>query len=179
MYTTVQEVENYLELDISKDFEPQIETWIGMATDYIDRETGTTFESEEGAERYYNGNGKRILFIDDFQEITEVKIDPYEKGNWGAAQVRYGGKRPIYKIKKVNGVFPSGMDNILVKGEYGYSKEVPDDIRMATMILASGLINDDGKKMSESVKGFSIKYTDDKGLSDYETARNIIKSYSK
>lgn len=172
MYTTIEQIEDYLNIDIASSFEDSVEEWIKQATDYIDNKTQTNFEASSGS-RFYDGEGSSLLYIDDFTEIEKVKVDGEE------VDVIVGKSTPIYKIKREDKVFPKGFDNVEVIGKVGYSEEPPKDIEMACTIIASGLIEKDGAKASESLEELSITYKDEKGLSDFRNALDIINSYRK
>ena len=179
MYTSVEKIEDFLNVNIATSYEDAVEAKIAEATAFIDTYTGTTFNSEPDTEKFYNGNGKRKLFIDDFISLDSVEIDRNERGNWQQIQARYGGRTPIYRIKNMNGIFPIGMDNVRVTGEYGFSEEPPADIVSAATVLSAGLLDTKGEVVSESLENLSVTYKEDKGLADFNKAIQTLKSYKK
>ena len=85
MYCTIEDVKNYLLINIEEWFEPQVEKWIGQVSRMIDRQTNRDFQAtdpdESGTEpetRKYDGTGKRTLFVDEFVKVASVKVDGQE-----------------------------------------------------------------------------------------------------
>jgi len=74
MYCDIQDVKNYALFDWENSWDSQIESWIEQMTAYVNNYTGRNFEAESGT-RYFDGNGKRELLVDDFIELETLKID--------------------------------------------------------------------------------------------------------
>jgi hypothetical protein len=182
-YCTVEDVENYLLTEVDPAFEPQVELWIRGVSDVMDRMSNrklvadTTGSGEdEFEEKYFDGNGKSSLRIDDAVEVDSVEV--------GESEVEfetYPKKAPHRAIISQTG-FARGIQNVKVMAKWGLFEEVPDDLRLACSILVAGIINVSLKKQgikSEQIGNYKVTYADDQGLADYERAKGIIHSYRK
>ena len=71
-YTTEAQIEDYLERDLNSHEVGMIVTAIPAVDHLVDTICGRTFENTTAATRYYDGNGKRELFINDFSSVTSI-----------------------------------------------------------------------------------------------------------
>ncbi len=195
-YCSVEEIENYTLTEIESGFETQIESWIETAEAIIDRRTGRNFILEDDAEdevRYFDGNGKEEMYIDECLEITSVEILDTDGTILYTLELDthcYGypyNSQPMRKLIVAPGnplisVFNSGIRNIKITGQFGYSSTVPKQINFATMVLASGIMNfsnhADGEIKSEKIGDYSVSYKDDQ-WKDFELAKEIIEEFTK
>lgn len=198
-YTSKTRVENYLLIDIDAGFDSQITDWIDEVEAYIDQVTGRNFVAdpeESGGDagasvRRFDGDGTEKLLIDDCVAVTEVKLsddsDPLEVEEfvlYPANAQALSRPVPYTMIRMIAGVFPSyPPQGISVKARWGYSEEVPADIRTVATVLLAGIINyswnADGEVQSETIGRYSVTYKTDKQWKDFERVQGILESYQK
>lgn len=135
---------------------------------FIDRVTGTTFEKEEGAEKYYDTvavQGKAVnkikeLAIDPLLEVETVEIvdadDNVVETLDSDQYVLYPlNSTPKTSIRKRSGYWGNSPRRIKITGDFGSSEEVPADIQLAaTMLIAIWFDNPEDLE-SESIEGYS------------------------
>ena len=176
-YTSRTKIENLLMIDISASFESQINLWISAVERYINNYTGRKdgFDASDVATvKYFDGNGKREIEIDDCVEVTAVEIIEADGGDveWtlvAGMEADYitepYNNLPIYKLllrpSSQIGAFYSGHKRIKVTAKWGQSSSVPADIEMvATMIV--GTIIQKGQQggiiQSESLGDYSVTF---------------------
>lgn len=189
-YTNLTTIENYLLTIIDSSFVGQIEEWIADVEKYIDMKTGRNFIADTVATaKKYDGDNSRSILIDDCVEITEVKI-----GTDPALSVAVSGEEdyflypandvPKTKIKLTGGIFPSWpMQCVSVKAKWGFSVDVPADIRQAATVLVAGIINyslnADGEVKSMSIGRYTVTYKDEKQWQDFDRLEEVFKHYLK
>jgi len=184
-YTSVQKIENYLLITIEDYFKPQVEKWIEEIEDYIDKTTLRNFASGDVKyDRFFDGNCKDELFIDDFIETEskalELKIDDVVITDTDI--LRYpANKTPKVALKLKKGIFKKGNQNITAKALWGYSKTPPKDIEMAATTLVAGIINfsmtAEGEIASMTIGRYSVTYKNERQWADYDRIAVILKSY--
>jgi len=179
-YTSVENIENYLLIEIDEGFEPQVKRWIESTEEYIDKETGRNFVADkEFSVRKYDGTGDSELLIDDCVEIKNVKIDGEEKEvlSYPANDL------PKTKIALDGDKFTKGKQNIEVTAKWGYSEKVPADIEAAATILVAGIINrslsHEGEVQSVNMGRYSVTYKTERQWNDYDNVQNTLKKYQK
>ena len=170
MYTTFEKVNNYLEEDLTTK-QTEVEEWIEEITQYINTITGTNFNASQGS-KYYDGNNRQILHIDDFVSVDTVELDGE------VIDVEIPSKSPITRIRYED-YFLEGFENVKVTGLIGYSQDTPKDIERAATIMVAGVINKDGDVTRERIGDYQVQYKDKKALADYENALKIVKMYKK
>ena len=178
MYTNQTNIEKYLDVDLS-DKSSQISEWIEEVDKYIDTITRTKFEAdEESQDYYYDGNGKDILFIDDFISVDSVELGDEKGENMEVIEAIVAPKRvPIYKL--IYNYFTRGTQNVKVIGKRGYSESAPDDIKRAATILTAGMVQNNAVKNQEKIGDYSVSYLRENGLADASEAMKILKAYQK
>jgi len=174
-YTTKQQIENYLQIDISSDLDTQVASWIDMVEKYIDTYTDRSFDATVSIKKYEGGGQE--LFVDDLLSVTSIWMVENDATSDASSvelsttdyYLRQGdnaNRTPYNKIEiSENGqynYFRDGQLNILVEGSWGYSSTVPADIKMVATKLVSSIIRA-GK--SDNVKTFtegdySVTYMD-------------------
>lgn len=197
-YTTKQEIQNYLMQTIDSSFNSQIDNWICAAEKYIEQFTSRVFIADLSASaRLFDGlNGEAIL-IDDCVAITKVEVGNDRYGESFAEIPASGAGRyiklpnnnesqgvPIRKILLTAGVWSEGIQNHRITAKWGYSVAVPDDIKWAATILASGICipgitGNIGGIKSEKIGEYSVSYNTESQQVDYDKAVEILKSYQK
>jgi hypothetical protein len=188
MYTDKTAVENYLLTDIDSSFDSQVEEWISQISKYIDQYTNRTFavsdESGDPEARLFEGRGGQKLLIDDCVSIDTVEIgdrygDSFEETEDYVALPLNDTPKTAIALK--NRAWPVGIHRITAL--WGYAVEVPADIKFAATVLVAGIINTHVKtgtaKKSESIGNYSVTYTDDKGIADYDRTLTILDTYKR
>lgn len=194
-YCGITDIENYTLTEIAESFETNVEEWISMVEQYIEKETGRVFIADsEASERYFDGNGEIEFYIDEFIAITgaviydtlgNVKYTLTEDTHYLTFPYNKETKRGlIAKSYNVLGFadFTLGVKNVKITAKWGSFEAVPDAIKFATMVLVSGIVNfsnnADGEIKSEKIGDYSVTYKDEQ-LKDFELAKEIIGQYTK
>jgi hypothetical protein len=187
-YTSVDKIGSYLLVDIDVTYQDAVDEIITGVSKLFDAMANRKLVAEEGdAVRYFDGNGKTALLIDDFVSITTLEIgDTY--GDNLAATTSYvlypkNADEPRNMIMLKDGSFTPGVQNVKVTGKWGAFAETPADIELAATIVAAGILNNQLKgnqaKKSEAIGSYSVSYGDDKGFADYDRAIKTIDSYKR
>ena len=182
-YTTIDEVENYLLINIETSFQPQVVKWIEQVEKHIDQRTGRNFVADdEDTERKYDGDGTDKLLIDDFVSISKVEIDETEIDS--EDYYFYPANSECKnRIELDASLFSKGRQNVKITGKWGYSVAVPDDIMFAATVLVSGIINfsnqAEGEVRTMSIGSYSVTYKDKQEWQDFERVADILKGYKK
>lgn len=193
-YTDIPAIEDYLLIDIAEYFEPRVSEWIANVEKFIDQVTGrhSFIADTEAVARYYDGNAKRELITDDFVEITEVKLgtdddaDTFDDEDERTEYLLYPNnagieKRPYNSIKLISQIFPSGDQNIKITARWGYSEEVPSDIKLVATKLVSEIIEEsmsaEGEVQSMSVGRYSVTYQTQERWLQLPFVKDMIQTY--
>lgn len=173
-YTTREEIENYLLITIDPGFYTQIRDWAIQVEAYIDLKTGRNFKADAtAAARLFDGDGSQSILIDDCVSIDEVKVD----GEVVSSDDYYlypSNETPKTKIVLASGRFAAGRQNVKITAKWGYSVEVPDDIRAVATAFVAGIINFSdrsnsvGEVQSMTIGRYSVTYKTDQQKEDLE-----------
>jgi hypothetical protein len=195
-YCSVENIEDYTLTEVDTNFEDTVEEWIGQMEDYIEKQTERVFIADsEASERWYNGSGTDELLLDEFIDITSLVVydslgnEEYiltKDTNYLTYPYNELPKRGVI-VKYYNTLgfteFPEGTKNIKATAKWGYSEEVPELIKFATMVLVSGIVNfsnqSEGEVASEKIGEYSITYRNEKQWEDYQRAKDIIDQFTK
>lgn len=189
-YTTRQEIENYLLMNIDPTFHPQVDRWIEDMEAYIDRRTGRDFAPPGAAsKRTYDGSGEDRQVIDDCSEVTKVEIgmsDPTEivRGDYLTYPENAAAKsQPITRLEFLYGRFPRMKQSVHVTAKWGSPGGVPHDIRFAATVLVSGIVNrsyrSENDVASMSIGRYSVSYRTEAQIKDFEKVEEILKAHKK
>lgn len=197
-YTTRQQIENYLLINIDASFWTQVDDWIKQVEEYIDGKTGRNFVATGPEERIFDGNGSTKLLIDDCVEIVKLEIGSTDKTEIAAGSyVTYPQNArklsrpvPITRIQLIGTVFPCYPQIATVLGKWGYSIHPPKDIQEVATYLVAGIITDtyvpEGVVQSESIGRYSITYKTEGELSkltrlkeDIDRTKEVLQRYRK
>lgn len=194
-YTTKTEIENYILTTIDASFNDQIDNWIESIEKYIDNQTGRNFlaEAESNAsDKYFDGDNTNKLLIDDCVAVEEIEVGDGNLLTADTSPLKADGdyvllpynRTPITRIELRDSYFPAyPRQGIRVKARWGYSEEVPADIRQATTVLVAGIINygnnADGEVKSMNIGAYNVTYKDEKQWQDFERVGEILSSYKK
>lgn len=175
MYTNKGAIQNYLMIDIDSSFDTQVTTWITAVQNYINNYTGKKDGFESAAEtRYFDGNDKREIDVDDFTSLTSVQIieangDDVEytlsEGQDNDYIIYPYNDTPQYRLiltaNSQVGAWYGGKKRIKITGVWGHSTSVPKDIELAATMLVSGIIKKGltgGEIQSESLGDYSVTF---------------------
>lgn len=182
-YTDKTTIENYLLSEVDSTMDDQIDSWIEAMENYIDKETGRNFVADSAAsERLYDGDGDREMFIDDCVEIEKLEIGGSEVDE-DDYFVYPANETPKTQIAMEYRRFTRGRQNVTVTAKWGYSEEVPSDIKFACTVLVAGIINnaaDTGGEVKGITMGeYRVEYRDEKQTDDFENVKNILAKYQR
>lgn len=172
-YTTESRVENYLDKTIEDN---SLDDMILSVQEYIEKYTGRNFKADTSAStRLYNGSGNQFLSIDDCIEITKV-----ERGNnqYGDSYTEIDSSDyltlPINNSQRgvpINEVhlkylnWYRGLKNNRITAKWGYSENVPEDIKQAATILVANIFEGSssaGNVTSERIGDYTVKFDSEK-----------------
>ncbi len=177
-YATVENIEDYLLIEIDGSFAEKVEAWIEGVSRMMDTMANRKLVADElgsgddPEERYYDGNGCGYLSIEDCVDVQNVEVDDV------AIDYELYPKLPPHR--KLIGSFPSGIQNVHVEGNFGYFSVLPADIQLACTVITAGIVNESRGvkgKTSERIGNYQVSYDQDKGIADFERAKAIIESY--
>lgn len=201
-YTDEAAVENYLLQDISASFSSQIDAWIEGIENIIDQVTGRNFIADsEASARVFDGDGEQDLIVDDCVAVTKVEVGNDDYGGTFTEVSSSGSDRyflepanaqslnqpvPYTKIVLRSRYWAEGKQNNRVTAKWGYSAEVPADIKFAATVFLAGVLNQQrqgGDEIkSERIGNYTVTYNSDRGgnsFADFEKAKMILDSYKK
>jgi hypothetical protein len=183
MITTIDNIKNYLLIDIEESFESQIEEWIADVEEEIEKETGRKIIADEAAtERVFKSEGGRTLIVDEFVMDGDYAELVVMDDNSNVLDVDYEpfNRDPRYKLTCTSG-FPAGK--IRVTARWGYAVEAPRPLVRAATVLVAGIINNsnqhDGEVQSETIGRYTVTYKTKKEQGDFEAAKETIKKYRR
>jgi hypothetical protein len=209
MYTTTNDIKKYLGIGWDATLDSFVDDTINTAQDFVERYCGgESFEkrwfddTDSVVTRKYNGNAKRILFIDDLRSLTTLTIDniEYEEGkdvilyplnDTPKTQIQMNRNTYSNVNSRVRGgnlssvIFPQGQANVIVEGKFGYSTTVPEAIKMATTRIASSIIKEnigdsDLKSVSKEELGeYSVSFESAKNAANKIDALDTLNQYRR
>lgn len=178
-YTTQAKVEAYMGSDLSS-ISLAVTAWIASVTAWINKYTGTTWETGVASTRYYDGNGTDRIFVDPFNGapseisiidsegnvsqdlLTDSDYILYPLNSTAKSEIVISGPADWWP-----GVWPSGNRRLKITANFWSSDTVPADIELvATMLVAqiaggavaAGILGAVGAKKSESLGDYSVTY---------------------
>lgn len=183
-YTNKASIQNYLMITISNSFSTQIDNWIKAAENYINNYCNrTSFTQELATVKYYDGSGSNELLIDDLLTCTKIEIlddDSDVQATLDSTDEYFlypANKTPKTRIviNSTNAsisVFLTGHQNIKITGTWGYSVDVPEDIRLAATKIVAGIISERnfdvaGDIKSESLGEYAVTFQDVDAISSH------------
>ena len=165
-YTSKNDIERYMLVDIDDSYNTQINEWIESVEAMINDYTGRLYIADTIASiRYFDGDGSHLLLIDDCVSLTKIEMgdptttkDELDTDDYYVYPYNTTPKRKVY----YDSIFTRDNKNIDVTAKWGYSIAVPNDIKLATTILVSLIIEEawqsEGETDSESIGSYSITY---------------------
>lgn len=183
-YTTKEEIENYLLIDIDDSFDTQVEKWISAIERYIDHVTNRDWSAVsdesgyEGEEKLFDGDKTNTLLVPAFVGDVSIKLTPTSTALASTEYVLYPANEAVKtKIVLKNKKFPRGMQNISVTADWGY-EEVPEDITFAATVLVAGIINNawqsEGEIQSMTIGRYQVTYKTEEQVNDFKRVGEIL-----
>lgn len=172
MYTSKAIIEKYLLTDIDTSFDTQITNWITAAKEYIDWYTDKDFD-ETTEDRFFDGNGKRKIVVDDLTAINTLQIldtdgtvaHTLTEGAGADFQLSPYNKTPKFEIILIVnssvGEFTKGIKNLKINADWRHKSSVPKDIELAATILVAEIVKqgrDGGLPESEDLGDYSTTF---------------------
>lgn len=158
MYTSQEKIEAILKRSLTEQEEEIIDDLVNATSAFIRRFTGRNWDCDEESTRYYDGTKSYELFVDDFTDIEEVKID-------GEVQdlddlIFYPLNTPYHNsIYHKGAKWAKGHANIEITANWS-SGELPYDVALvASNVVVSYLrkASIDGNLKKESIEGYSYE----------------------
>jgi len=184
-YTTVENIESYLLIEIDDAFEPEVEQWIEAISLYMDSLANRTLMAGADDVAYkFDGIGGTQLSVADIQSITSVVVDGITIDS-DDYYLYPANTAPKSRIVLENKNFLRGRQNVVITGKFGQYADgaLPADLTLAATILTAGVVNHGqakGRKVqSETIGRYSVSYATEKGWNDYERAMHIIRSHRR
>jgi len=187
-YTSKNNIERYMLVDIDSSYDTQINSWIESVEAIIDGFTCRNFIADSTASiRYFDGDGSHVLLVDDCISLTKIEMgdptttkDELDSDDYYTYPYNRTPKNKVY----YSGIFTKAHKNIDVTAKWGYSEEVPSDIELAATTLASLIIEEawqsEGETESESIGNYSITYRKtEKNKSKLDRAIAVLNSYRR
>ena len=170
-YTDKGRIQKFLNVDIVSSYDTQVDEWIAAVKAWIDQYCGKTFESAS-ADRFYDGNGRRSIMIDDFTgsptvvildvdgtvafNLTEGHSDDYL-----IYPLNFTAKNELRLVSgSTIGVFPNRSRSVQVTANFGHSVAVPTPVQLVATKLVAEIIK-------EGLKGGKLSKVQ---LGDYEAS---------
>jgi hypothetical protein len=194
MYTTINDVKNYALVEIEQSFETQITDWIIQVSKIMDKMANRRLLAPaEFYVRFYNGNNKADIRIDDCVEINRLRIGDQYGENFEEINsnqyVKYpqrstsglSDQEPHRRIFLKNDYFKGGIQNIEVRARWGAFTTLPADLKLACTILVAGIVINQSKgkqaQSSEKIGNYAVSYLTEQGMKDYKMALETINLY--
>lgn len=194
-YTTDNLISDYLNTSAIDDV---VIPYILATQKYIESYTQRIFKADESATaRLYNGNGTQVLYIDDCISVSTVEVGNDKWGDTFSTISASGSDRyyllptnyseeelPINRIGLRSRYFIEGHANHRITAKWGAYENVPQDLKFAATVIASGMYyanrgENTGAIKSEKIGDYSVSYSDEGGLKDLQVAVSILDSYKK
>jgi len=158
-YTDQTTIEKYLQRELTDDEKAIIDVLINAVKIFIDSTAGKTFEAATET-RYYDGNDKKELFIDECQAITAIsyvdmdddEVTAYTTDDYLTWPYN---EDTIKSIVKKSGYWPSGIKNIKIAGSFGSATSAPDNVVTLATMIAAKVMENPQDIISESIEGYS------------------------
>lgn len=176
-YCTKIQVQNYLLKTIDVSFDSQLNQYIAAMSEYIDSFVGYPLYRNTETEHLYNGSGSRALHIDRVHGTLEVTVDGVE-----VEPVQQPYNKPVKQgLILREGAFTKGIANVSVTGKHSMCATLPEQISWACTVLVALIVQQvdeqrEGVK-SEKIGDYTVTFMDDVQRTDFNRAKEILKSY--
>jgi len=174
-YTTQSKVLAYLGLSALPSPLTSLTDFISSVTNFINTYCGREFEQESATSKLYDGDGTKILLVDDILTVSKIEIldedgnVDYTLDNANEYYLEPANETPKQKIiinldNAPIGIFPTGHQNVKITGTFGNSVTVPADIELAATKLVAEILEDynitSGDVTQERLGEYSVSYSD-------------------
>jgi len=180
-YITKTDVLNYLQIETNAFIDAGFANWLASVEAFIEKYTGTIFEKTSSEDRYFDGNGKSILYLtqeDDLMSIDASKLLILNSNGTTLAILTEGQSNdfllyplnttPKFEIRlspgSSIGSFIKGDRRVKITGVWGNADSVPNDIKLAATQLIAEIVKEGGVGggdiKSTSLGDYSVTYTD-------------------
>ena len=185
MYTDKAFIQKYLLVNIDSSFDDWIDEVIGSADAYIDNYCNTSFEGTTES-RYFDGNGRSELIIDDLVTLTGLNflrangttVDDTltENDDFFLYPLNSTAKhKVVLAVEGDYGCFPKGSRRVKITGTWGSFATVPKDIQYVSTKLVAGIIEvgkaGEVKLKSEKIGDYAVTYGE---IANSDTEVNMI-----
>jgi hypothetical protein len=194
VYTDEENIEKVIQRELTTEEKTALDLAIDNASQivstYLNRNYIDIDDTTELADsvRYYDGNGQRELFIDDFQSLTSVELldsegDLIEELNTASEWILY----PLNSATKNSIVmrdyrFPLGNSRVKITAKFS-SGNLPNAVIMATSLLVADMLSlssTPGALNKESIEGYSYEYKSGSQLTEKQLSiLKMVDSYRK
>lgn len=186
-YTTSTKVETFLGSTLTAAQTAQIASWIAVADAWINNFTDTTF-AQSATTKYYDGNGLKDTFIDEFEGAPTVEFldedgvveDTLSSDDFLTYPLNATVKN---RLTLADGgsfyTFPSGRKRLKITGNFGQSS-VPAPVELASTMLTAEIIKRSmagGSVKAESLGQYSITFKDIDDWNDNLGIKNLLIPY--
>lgn len=188
-YTSKSNIEEFLDTSIPATLNSFIDSMIEAAELWINAFTGRNWLSTT-EDRYFDGNGEREIYIDEFNAINSLQIldsdgdvdyTLTENVDYRVAPYNKDAKTRLEMLPASSaGAFIRGRKRLKVNADWGLTT-IPKDIELATTMLVADIYNkrsSSGKDViSESLGDYSVSYKDIQDSSENIGVSNILKHH--
>ena len=172
MYTSKAFIQKYMLVNIDSSFDDWIDEMIGAADAFIDAYCNTTFSASASEIRYFDGNGKDEIIVDDLLTVTELKFleadgstvdDTISSDDYFLYPYNATPKHKIILSPEGDrSEFPIGTKRVKITGTWGHKASVPADIKLVSTMLVAAIIEvgkaGEIKIKKESIGDYSVEY---------------------
>lgn len=184
-YTTQDRVEAYLGRQLTENEIVLLDELIESTSDYISVYCNRVWssldedddEDLEATVRYFDGNGRRELYVDDFINLEYVKADATfnQADDWALYPQN---KNPKQSIRLKNGHFPLGVENVEISAIWGAGDPPKGVIQVCTALVGNHLTSvGEATFKKESIEGYSYELAS-VGVAD-DTLKKTLDIYKK
>lgn len=194
-YITKTQLLNYLQIDTNAFIDAGFSDWLSAIQAFIEKLTGKTFEQVTAEARYFDGNGKRTLYLsqeDDLISVTELLIlesdgttlKSLTEGHANDYLLYPLNTAPKFEIRLVTsasvGAFYKGDRKVKITGNWGNASSVPEDIKLAATIMISQIVKqglEGGNVKSTKLGDYAVSYGDIESIATKSGAMDILNNY--
>jgi len=213
-YITKDELKDFTGVNFTSALDTFADLVISQVTSYIEQLCGDSvfgkriFEAptpDNAETRYFNGNGQTQLFVGDLKNFTSLTVDNQllvENDDFYLYPLNaVNQSTPYYWIEliqpetKINAnsrivksspyVFEIGQRNVVIEGKWRYSDDVPADIKLVALKLASAVLKENigdediRETKSTSIGDYRVDFVDIKSLAHHLSVDDILKNYTR
>jgi len=166
-YTTQTQIENHLGRVLTANEAGNVAMLISGISKLVESYTGRKFVADtEASDRYYDIENSQELFIDDFQELTEVAVEPtFSLGEATETLLVEGTDFIVYPLNLTNDItcysslrfvspYLRAPRRFRVKAKWGSTSTCPDEItQIVTQLVALVFANPENLQL-ENIENY-------------------------